>query len=44
MKTPHERESLRRLVAATDKQIDQLVCELCGLPEHEVRVVEDGTK
>jgi hypothetical protein len=34
-KTPHEQESLKRTIAATDKQIDQLVYELYGLTEEE---------
>jgi len=43
-KTPHEQESIQRQVAATDKQIDQLVHELCGLTEEEVRIVEEEPK
>jgi hypothetical protein len=39
-KTPHERESIERTIAATDKQIDQLVYELYGLTEEEIRIVE----
>jgi hypothetical protein len=39
-KTPHEAEALQRQIAATDRQIDQLVCELHGLTEEEVRIVE----
>jgi len=39
-KTPHEQESLKRTIAATDKQIDQLVYELYGLTEDEIRIVE----
>jgi len=39
-KTPHEQESLNRTIEATDRQIDVLVYELCGLAEDEVRVVE----
>ena len=39
-KTPHEQESLRRTIAATDKQIDALVYELYGLTEDKIRVVE----
>jgi len=38
-KMPHEQESLKRSIAATDAQIDQLVYELYGLTEDEVRVV-----
>jgi hypothetical protein len=39
-KTPHELESLQRQIAATDKAIDTLVCELYGLTKEEVRIVE----
>jgi hypothetical protein len=39
-KTPHEQESLRRTIAATDKAIDALVYELYGLKEAEVCIVE----
>jgi hypothetical protein len=39
-KTPHERESLQRQIAATDKAIDALVYELYGLTEEEIRIVE----
>jgi hypothetical protein len=31
--TPHEQESVQRHIAATDKAIDALVCELYGLTE-----------
>jgi len=41
-KTPHEQESLRRQLAATDQSIDALVYELYGLTEEEIRVVEEG--
>jgi hypothetical protein len=43
-KTPHEQESLQRQIAATDRQIDQLVYELYGLTEEEIRIVEEGQK
>ena len=43
-KTPHERESLKRTIAATDSQIDALVCELYGLTEEEIKIVEGGAK
>ena len=43
-KTPCERESLRRHVAATDKQIDGLAHELHGLTEAEVRIIEDESR
>ncbi len=39
-KTPHEQESLQRQIAATDKQIDQLVYELYGLTQEEISTVE----
>ena len=38
--TPHEQESIQRHIAATDKQIDQLVYELYGLTEEEIGIVE----
>jgi hypothetical protein len=39
-KTPHEQESLKRTIAATDKQLDELVYELYGLTGDEIRIVE----
>jgi hypothetical protein len=39
-KTPHEQESLQRQIAATDKQIDQLVYELYKLTQEEISTVE----
>jgi hypothetical protein len=39
-KTPHEPESLKRTIAATDKAIDALVYELYGLTQDEFRIVE----
>jgi len=39
-KTPHEQESLQRQIAATDRQIDDLVYGLYGLTEDETRIVE----
>jgi hypothetical protein len=36
----HEETALQRQIAATDKQIDQLVYDLYGLTEGEIRVVE----
>jgi len=41
-KTPHEQESLKRTIAATDNQIDTLVYELYGMSEKEIRIVEGG--
>ena len=43
-KTPHEQESLKRTIVATDTQIDALVYELYGLTEDEIRTVEGGEK
>jgi hypothetical protein len=39
-KTPHEHESIRRQIAATDKQIDELVYQLYRLTDEEIRIVE----
>jgi len=39
-KTPHEQESLKRTIAATDNQIDTLVYELYGLTDSEVGIAE----
>ncbi len=41
-RTPHEQGVLAAQIAATDRQIDRLVYELCGLSEDEVRIVEGG--
>ena len=39
-KTDHEKTALQRQIEVTDKQIDQLVYELYGLTEAEIRIVE----
>ena len=39
-KTPHEKKSLETQIAATDRQIDQLVYELYGLTAKEIQIVE----
>jgi predicted type IV restriction endonuclease len=39
-KTEHEKTALQRQIDATDKQIDQLVYELYGLSEEEMKIVE----
>jgi len=36
----YEREAIRRQIEATDRQIDQLVYELYGLTEEEIKIVE----
>ncbi len=41
-RTPQEKESLQREIEATDRQIDQLVYELYGLTEEEIKIVEGG--
>jgi hypothetical protein len=41
-KTPHEQESLKRTIAATDAQIDSLVYELYGLTGEEILAVEEA--
>jgi hypothetical protein len=43
-KTPHEQESLKRTIAATDNQIDALVYELYRLTERDIEVVEGGPR
>jgi hypothetical protein len=42
-KTPHERTSLARQIEATDREIDQLVYELYGLTDEDIRIVEEAT-
>jgi hypothetical protein len=37
-----KREPIERPITATDRQIDQLVYELYGLTEKEVKTVEEG--
>ena len=39
-KTAHEKTSLQRQIDATDRQIDNLVYELYGLTEEEIKIVE----
>lgn len=40
---PNEVENLARQITALDRQVDQLVYELYGLTDEEIRVVEDAT-
>ncbi len=40
---PQEKDRLHREIDATDRQIDQLVYELYGLSEEEIRIVEEAT-
>jgi len=39
-KTPPEKITLERQIAATDQQIDRLVYDLYGLTEDEIKIVE----
>jgi len=39
-KTDHDKTAIQRQIDATDRQIDQLVYELYGLTEEEIRIVE----
>jgi hypothetical protein len=43
-KTEHEKAAFQRQIAATDRQIDQLVYDLYGLTDAEIRIVEEGTR
>ncbi|MCK4393632.1 hypothetical protein KAX17_12070 [Candidatus Bipolaricaulota bacterium] len=43
-KTDHEKSLIQRQIDSTDKQIDQLVYELYGLTDEEIRIVEEGTQ
>jgi len=38
------RDGLQREIDATDRQIDQLVYQLYGLTDDEIRIVEEATK
>jgi len=40
-RTPHEQESPKRAIDATDHHIDALVYELYGLTKDEIRIVEE---
>jgi hypothetical protein len=40
-KTAHDKTVLQRQIDKTDKQIDQLVYELYGLTEEEIKIVEE---
>jgi type II restriction/modification system DNA methylase subunit YeeA len=38
-----KREQIEREIDATDRQIDQLVYQLYGLTDDEIRIVEEAT-
>jgi len=40
-KTDHAKSLIQRQIDATDKQIDQLVYELYGLTDEEIKIVEE---
>ena len=42
--TPHEGKALQRQISVTDSQIDQLVYELYGLTDEEIKIVEGATR
>jgi len=42
-KTPTDKTAIQRQIDATDRQIDQLVYELYGLTDDEIRIVEEST-
>lgn len=41
---PQRREGVQREIDATDRQIDQLVYQLYGLTDDEIRIVEEATQ
>ena len=41
-KTDHDKTIIHRQIDATDRQIDQLVYELYGLTEEDIKIVEEG--
>jgi predicted nucleic acid-binding Zn-ribbon protein len=43
-KTAHEKTVLQREIETTDRQIDQVVYELYGLTEEEIKIVEEATR
>ena len=44
VKTPHDKTAIQRQIAATDRQIDQLVYELYGLTDEEIKIVEEAAE
>jgi len=43
-KTDHDKKLIQRQIKETDRQINQLVYELYGLTNEEIRIVEEATK
>ena len=42
-RTDHEKTVLQRQIDATDREIDELVYELYGLTDEEIKIVEEAT-
>jgi hypothetical protein len=38
--TPHEKEYLQRQIISTDMQVDKMICQLYGLTDDDIRVIE----
>jgi hypothetical protein len=43
-KTDHDKTAVHRQIDSADRQIDQLVYQLYGLTDDEIRMVEEATK
>ena len=43
-RTPQSKEFIQRQIDATDKQVDNLVYELYGLTEDEIKILENNNK
>jgi predicted type IV restriction endonuclease len=43
-KTDHDKKLIQRQIEQTDKRIDQLVYELYGLTDKEIKIVEEATR
>ena len=43
-KTPTDKTAIQRQIDMTDRQIDQLVCELYDLTDAEIKIVEEGAQ
>lgn len=42
--TPTDKTAIGRLIETTDRQSDQLVYQLYGLTDDEIKIVEEATK
>ncbi|HEX19269.1 MAG TPA: hypothetical protein ENG78_00360 [Acidiferrobacteraceae bacterium] len=42
-KTDHSKNIIQRQIDGNDRQVDQLVYELYGLTDEEIRIVEEST-